>query len=361
MKALDRIDAIDIAKGLGMFLIIWGHIMRQGITNHWCYIFHIPLFFFLSGLVFSPERYGGFKVFVGRKIKTLLIPYLIYSIVTWMIWAAYSFFTHADVESYWMPLLQTFIAQGSAGFLIHNGVLWFVTCLFVVECAYWWIAKLPSIYRLVITVLCAIIGVILVKSNGPIDFKLMPWNIEVALMVVLFYALGDLIKTWCGGINEIGAAIRRNKYVFGLCSIMLAAVVYLIALKVGKVSMGHANPGKYPVLFYIGAISGTTMMGIWSVLYSALIKERRSFVRWVGQNSFCMMAIHNPIKGVVVIAVAKLFHINVDTLNASFIPAFIAFAFSVAVSAVVAYIIGRCLNRTSGHKQNDKLSGLAAQ
>ena len=61
-----RIASIDIAKGVGMLFIIWGHVMRYGITNHWVYVFHIPLFFFLSGLVFSQERYGDFKAFLKR-------------------------------------------------------------------------------------------------------------------------------------------------------------------------------------------------------------------------------------------------------------------------------------------------------
>ena len=43
-----RIDYIDIAKGLGMMTIIWGHIMYAGISNAIVYAFHIPLFFFLE-------------------------------------------------------------------------------------------------------------------------------------------------------------------------------------------------------------------------------------------------------------------------------------------------------------------------
>ena len=90
-----------------------------------------------------------------------------------------------------MPLLQTFIAQGSAGFLIHNGVLWFVTCLFVVEILYWCIDKIPQvIVRLLICVLCAMIGCSMVTYKGGFDFTLLPWNFEVALMVIVFYVLG---------------------------------------------------------------------------------------------------------------------------------------------------------------------------
>lgn len=44
-----RFEFIDIAKGIGMLLIIWGHTGYWGIIGELMYIinlFHIPLFFF---------------------------------------------------------------------------------------------------------------------------------------------------------------------------------------------------------------------------------------------------------------------------------------------------------------------------
>ena len=334
-----RIASIDIAKGVGMMFIMWGHIMRFGITNHWVYVFHIPLFFFLSGLVFSYEKYGSFRVFLKRKFHTLLIPYFIYSVVTWVIWALYSFFTHADIESYWMPLLQTFIAQGSAGYLIHNGTLWFVTCLFVVECLYWMIGRLKIWIRLVVLGLCAVLGVFLSTYNGPVDFTLLPWNIEVALMVIIFYAAGDLLKTHLS-IESINDYIKNHTFFFVVLSVLLGLFVYVVAIINGKVSMGHANPGKYPLLFYFGAFCGTAMTIIVSAILSR-ITRKNSFIEWVGKNSFCVMAIHNPIKGVVVVVVARIMHTTINTINSSLSHAFIAFVFSVIVTAIFTFLISR--------------------
>lgn len=73
-----RLDYIDIAKGLGMLAIIWGHIMEVGTTNIFVYAFHIPLFFFISGAVFQKDKYKSFKDFAKRRIKTLVIPYFIF-------------------------------------------------------------------------------------------------------------------------------------------------------------------------------------------------------------------------------------------------------------------------------------------
>ncbi len=115
-----RVVYVDYMKSLGMMTIIWGHIMLVGITNAVVYAFHIPLFFFLSGLMFKKSRYPDFGVFFKKRVKSLLVPYVIYSFLTWCVWVGYAYLTHARTESYFMPLLQTFIAQGSGNFLVHN-------------------------------------------------------------------------------------------------------------------------------------------------------------------------------------------------------------------------------------------------
>lgn len=62
-KIKNRISYIDIAKGIGIFLVIWGHIILNGPAYNIIYAFHMPLFFFLSGLVFSKSKYKNIKEF----------------------------------------------------------------------------------------------------------------------------------------------------------------------------------------------------------------------------------------------------------------------------------------------------------
>ncbi len=50
MKHKERIDVIDIAKCLGFVCVVCGH-SSHGLISHVLYLFHMPLFFILSGLV----------------------------------------------------------------------------------------------------------------------------------------------------------------------------------------------------------------------------------------------------------------------------------------------------------------------
>ncbi|MDR1895700.1 MAG: acyltransferase family protein [Prevotellaceae bacterium] len=75
-----RIIWIDIAKGLGIFLVVVGHVISSGnILHHWIYSFHMPLFFFLSGICLNNDRiYTGF---LYKRLKSLLLPYLYFGIL----------------------------------------------------------------------------------------------------------------------------------------------------------------------------------------------------------------------------------------------------------------------------------------
>ena len=53
-----RLDYNDLAKSLGMLTILWGHIRLTGWSNEFVYAWHIPLFFFLSGMVFNKNKYA---------------------------------------------------------------------------------------------------------------------------------------------------------------------------------------------------------------------------------------------------------------------------------------------------------------
>ena len=76
-----HIDWIDVAKGIGIFLILFGHVSYELKTRYIhtiIYTFHIPAFFVLSGLVFSIKPGTKFLSFVKNKVFRIGIPSLIF-------------------------------------------------------------------------------------------------------------------------------------------------------------------------------------------------------------------------------------------------------------------------------------------
>lgn len=70
-----RLDYLDLAKGIAIFFVVFGH-TGENLASKFVYSFHMPLFFFLSGISLSLSRIENYK-FVGRKIINLLVPFLI--------------------------------------------------------------------------------------------------------------------------------------------------------------------------------------------------------------------------------------------------------------------------------------------
>lgn len=89
----------DYAKGVGILLVVYGH-MAHGLLdarlpmnrelheliNSVIYSFHMPLFFFLSGVFFlgSLARRGGRKL-IENKLEVVFYPYVVWSLIQGLI------------------------------------------------------------------------------------------------------------------------------------------------------------------------------------------------------------------------------------------------------------------------------------
>jgi fucose 4-O-acetylase-like acetyltransferase len=86
-----RLEWVDVAKGLGIALVVLGHTLRglvnAGLLNpegpvqvvdRWIYAFHMPLFFILSGLFLARAGERPLRSFVADKLLRLGYPYLVW-------------------------------------------------------------------------------------------------------------------------------------------------------------------------------------------------------------------------------------------------------------------------------------------
>lgn len=321
-----------------MLLIVWGHIRLGDWSNVFVYAFHIPLFCFLSGKVFSKKRYPDFKSFLLKRVNSLVKPYIVFSVLTWIVWAAFSYVTHANIDSYWIPLAETFIAQGSGGFLLHNVPLWFVTCLFVVEIIYYFLADLKRLWIMTITIVMAAISYWAINNLECFDVTLLPWNIEVSMLAIPFYAAGHWIvkaKTRQGIMNMVN--IRK------ITTIVLAAVfayvAYVGSQYNGSISFGHADLGKNVFVTYGCGLAGTLMWLIGCILLADTKINKAGvklleWTKWFGRNSFNAMAIHNPIKGFVCVVVGVALHCGSAAVSANSYYSFLAFLLTLVVTVI---------------------------
>lgn len=68
-----RLTYIDLAKGIGILLVVIGHTVKDATSHSIIFAFHMPLFFILGGCFIKPL---GIKENLPKVWKSLLVPYL---------------------------------------------------------------------------------------------------------------------------------------------------------------------------------------------------------------------------------------------------------------------------------------------
>ncbi len=163
MTSKQRITYLDMAKGVGIVLMVTGHLVGslQTIDNkpyfsplyQWIASFHMPLFFVISGIVLritrEEERDMGHIVY--RKAKGLLLPYASFSLIYFVINICTCIFFPdlLQFSDLWRYLIYSVTFRGVS-------VLWFLPALFLGEVVFLWVRKRMGPGRM--TVLFSVTG-----------------------------------------------------------------------------------------------------------------------------------------------------------------------------------------------------------
>lgn len=71
---MSRNATFDIMKGIGILAVIAGHCIIPDMLHRFIYMWHIPLFFFVSGYFYRPK---SAKDLVDNSLRGLIVPYII--------------------------------------------------------------------------------------------------------------------------------------------------------------------------------------------------------------------------------------------------------------------------------------------
>mgnify|MGYP002626006862 CR=1 FL=1 len=228
--------------------MILGHVQMLGegtlTTESFIYAFHMPLFFFLSGM---GAKQTTFKKTLGKCFRQLVAPYICWYIVNYIWWLVISFYRHPEMyertlnEAVAKPLIGMVLALA-----FDTGVstmayveLWFIIALFWCKLLGSIISRRSAYSKLVCIALTITVSLILFYKNLYLPFSLGP-----ACMAFPIYYLGVFIKCRTGDISSI--KIRTWEKV-----VMIAASCCLLMLTTyfnGKVDVAKIVYGKNPVL-----------------------------------------------------------------------------------------------------------------
>ena len=123
-----RLTYLDMAKGIGIFLVILGHIeyIRED-TLKWISSFHMPLFFVIGGILAYEKREEGRPLFsaLAARARGTLVPYAAFTIMLLTMNTLEHFLDPGALSG--AQLARQYV-DAATGYGIH--ILWFLPAYF---------------------------------------------------------------------------------------------------------------------------------------------------------------------------------------------------------------------------------------
>lgn len=283
MSSRKRVDYLDVAKGIAILSVVVGHTFSAydpgSFLNKLIYSFHMPLFFILSGYFYKPQE---FKPALIKKVKGLLMPYIIINLLRCLLTAVLDGFTSKVLTDYFFPALYGNGSTPKVALSLVNvkivGMTWFLIAMFVCQVLYLCLEEFSKKYG---APMWALVLLMALTGIGLNDKVWLPFSIQPAMSALVFYHVGRLMREK----NVLEEDIRSVPIGVTLLGLFL----WVIAVCYSSLGM-HANSYK-GVASVLGAICATYfIVQISKVLYK--IPYLGVFLKWCGKNSIYLYGVH---------------------------------------------------------------------
>lgn len=199
MSGSKRIEWIDVAKGVGIVLVSFGHLRNGDGESVWLpaldapidaiYLFHMPLFFLLGGLTFS--RRGGFKAFLVRKAKTLLVPYYVFSL--YFLAKPFAILLIPSMRAAFQTSHDYGIAHQFLDVLVMGNGLWFLMAFFVGECLMYGLTSLTDNGRVLAAIGMAFV-ILSTFVSSQTGWPALPFQIAAGVKAAGYMCVGYVLN-----------------------------------------------------------------------------------------------------------------------------------------------------------------------
>ena len=324
----ERYRELDLMKGIGILLVYLGHSFNlNGLEMNKIFIylyrtaysFHMPLFFFISGLFSNTGKDLDLNKFYKGKLKRLLVPYIFINLIDFITRTLFPQLVNSKFEG-----IKEVIFYGTK-------ISWFVYTLFIIFMIFpfldKYILKKDKYY---------LFGLFLIVLNYLKIFE----NIEIfslnkVVSYLMFFYIGYIIKPFYK--EKIKRGIGSKNLIFFIISIVFLSFSY-----------------KYFYLNYFNSVI-FAILGILFVLNISLrIKENTNiykFFNFLGINSLTFYLIEGFITVVYRVILLRIISMEHSYLLVSIffilrvLAAYIIVKFIIAKSSILSFLLGASVEK----------------
>ena len=281
-----RNNTVSIAKAIGIILMVVGH---SGCPKGLCqfiYLFHMPLFFFISGYFFNPDSTDSKKTFLIRKVQTLWMPFVKWSFIFLLLHnLLYSINFETDLYTWndiWQRILLIPFMFGEDTLV---GGYWFLNNLFycsVLCLLFTWVIKFLSHNMRVIAILFLVMGVSVFMLS--LFFTHIIDNNVVKRLPIMCFS-GVMFGT--GYVfSQFRFKFIQNKWLWMMSFAILVVGVVLKPL-IRPFTSATAFDAPYIIIM--------ALVGVYFVFYLAHVLNKtylKKLLVYVGDNSLIILTFH---------------------------------------------------------------------
>lgn len=268
MKESKRYDWIDVAKAIGIILVVIGHVMTK-YTYFWRVIqqFHMPLFFVISGYLFKLSSSISFKDWIIKKVKHLWLPFVLVNGIS-------VFIKNSSILDIIKKLIKVVLMLDTQWLF---GATWFLQVLMYVSVfnyvlLFYFKKKNKNINEQLFLCIIAIFSVILGNLTS------ISHHISTTFIAEFYFVLGYLIK-----VNTIEKKIFSQKIFQKIITFLLGIVLLSVISVFNNVSFAE-NRYDYFGLFVLSSLSGVYC----TFIISYLIRDSK-ILKYIGKKTMVVL------------------------------------------------------------------------
>lgn len=265
-----RIEWIDIARGLAIILMIVGHTSIPSIINNWIYSFHMPFFFFISGVLTSPHTNTELpqtSSYITHKAKVLIYPFLTYSAINILLYPLYG---ELPLNEYFKQI----IVNGWGGI-----ALWFVPVFFFsVIISYLFNTSKEN--AIISSAIFATIGIALCHYNINL-----PWSLSTVPIACMYILLGSALQATV-------YRITKSKCTYKVLILITLLVIGFTLSQYGRLDLASNSILPF-ITILIASLCGTAVL----IITSTFIEKTlfKSTLAYIGKHTYEIMAFSQAI------------------------------------------------------------------
>lgn len=268
-----RIDYIDLFRAFGIIAMIMDHIAFGHLFYQWAHIFHMPMFFIISGYFYRPQEIG---YVLKKRVRTLLVPYIVFGLLHCIIHFIY--IGHVEFHAFYLLFWENTAGDG----IPIAGALWFLTAMFLSDAIFNFISKIKA-NELAKTIICFAIAIFGMLSATFLPFRL-PLAMDVGMVGVGFYQTGKLLKERVTKVFEL-------EWYYSLIGVIVFSILGIMN---GDVNL---RLGEYQnwILFWINAIGLTiSLWNIARIIYESMKRNTviANWLRGIGHDSIVYLCLN---------------------------------------------------------------------